>query len=62
MTHFKYNGPVLNQFGLMSNRWQGETVALSREKAISNLKYQFRQKYKLANHVVLNLPNELIVL
>lgn len=43
--HYIYKGPVWNTFNtLIDKEWYGETTAPSREKAISNLKHQFRKE------------------
>lgn len=43
--HYIYHGPVYNTFNnLIEERWYGETTAPTKEKALSNLKYRFRQE------------------
>lgn len=45
-----YHGPVLNSFHtLVDEKWYGETTAQTKEKAISNLKYQFRKESELSS-------------
>lgn len=52
LLEYFYDGPVSlafpNRTQISSYRWSGKTIANNRDKAISNLKYQYRQKYKLA--------------
>ena len=44
MAKYVYDGPV-TQFGrCIANKWHGETIAESQEKAIINLEYQFKKK------------------
>lgn len=43
MAKYTYNGPVLIFGKLVTNKWSGETVAVSRKKALSNLSYQFKK-------------------
>lgn len=49
--HYIYHGPVWNGFNkLVEERWYGETLAPTKEKAISNLKYRFRKEYDMMNY------------
>lgn len=50
MTKYIYKGPVVIFGKLVANSWSGETVAVSRQKAISNLSYQFKK----ANNIIEN--------
>lgn len=43
MSKYVYKGPVLIFGKLVSNNWSGETMAVSRKKAISNLCFQFKK-------------------
>ena len=38
-----YDGPVLEFGRVITQRWQGRTVAVSEAKARSNLAYQYKQ-------------------
>lgn len=38
-----YDGPVLEFGRVITQRWQGRTVAVSEAKARSNLTYQYKQ-------------------
>lgn len=42
-TVYRYKGPVFTFDRLVANEWIGETSAVSREKALSNLSYQFKK-------------------
>lgn len=54
---YSYRGPIWDHFYsiLLEERWQSETIASSKEKAISNLKYQYRKERKLPIDYLLNL-------
>lgn len=43
---YKYIGPVLEFDRLICPKWEGETVAVSKKKALSNLAYQFKKDTK----------------
>lgn len=46
--HYIYDGPILDKFDKIINpNWHGETMAVSKEKAISNLKYQYKDHMNL---------------
>lgn len=46
--HYIYHGFVLDSFDhLIEERWYGETSASTKEKAISNLKYQYKKECNL---------------
>lgn len=46
--HYVYDGSVLDNFGnILESKWHGETIAPSKKKAISNLKYRFRKEYDM---------------
>lgn len=48
---YMYNGPVLYYDKVLANNWTGLTMADSKAKAISNLKYQFKNKANLSSGV-----------
>lgn len=54
-----YCGPVSVSFSgaiqVSSYKWSGRTIAKNRDRAISNLKHQYRQKYKLSKGLPLIL-------
>lgn len=41
---FRYDGPVLQFDKVVATKWNGETLAPTKEKAISNLQYQYKQR------------------
>lgn len=55
-----YEGPVVDQFGfcIMSN-WRGETYAPSKAKALSNLKYQYKNKFNRSVNTKIELTGKL---
>lgn len=54
---YKYSGPVLAFDRLICDKWRGETVAETPEKAKSNLAYQFKKKNNLEKNARIYLPN-----
>lgn len=46
---YRYKGPVLAFGKVISNRWEGETIAVSRKQALNNLSYQFKKDANLAH-------------
>lgn len=44
MTLYSYSGPVLEFDKIVTNRWQGQTYAVSEAKARSNLAFQFKKE------------------
>lgn len=47
MYKYTYMGPVMYYDKVAANYWKGETFAESQEKAVSNLKYQFKNQTKM---------------
>ena len=47
MTLYNYQGPVWKFDQLVATDWTGETVAISRNKALSNLTYQYKKAMDL---------------
>jgi len=61
MGYYIYDGPVINNFGkIINNKWKGETYAVSYNKAISNLCYQFKKQYGLIKNTKVTLSETLI--
>ena len=44
MPRYIYKGPVMEFGTLLTDIWEGETVAPSEKKARSNLTYQFKKR------------------
>lgn len=47
LTYYRYEGPVWKFGTLITNKWVGETKAVSTKKAYTNLIYQFKKMYGL---------------
>lgn len=43
MNKYVYNGPVMAFGTCVADRWKGETIAPSEQKARNNLAYQFKK-------------------
>lgn len=59
---YKYVGPVMEFDRLICSKWQGETVANSKEKAKSNLSYQFKINNNRSKTARISLPGKLLQL
>lgn len=61
MKLYIYKGPVFDQFGnVIDSYHEAETYAPSKEKAITNIKYRYRQTYSLERFVRLELDENCI--
>lgn len=59
---YRYSGPVMEFDRLICSNWSGETVAVSEEKARSNLAYQFKKEAKRGDNARISLHGKLIEL
>lgn len=59
MNRYVYEGPVMEFGTCISNRWKGETVAPSEQKAKSNLIYQFKKKHNRIPSSKISLPGKI---
>lgn len=59
MKHYIYEGPVLNLYRVITEKWKGETYAVSDKKAIGNLSYQFKKQHGLSKNSKVFLPMDL---
>ena len=59
MQKYVYEGPVLEFERLLVDKWKAETIAPSRAKAISNLKYQFKKNNNRIAGARITLPGTL---
>lgn len=59
MTRYHYKGPVIEFDRCIASDWESETLALSRKKAISNLKYQFKKEFNRVTTSKIELPGKL---
>ena len=57
-TVYRYKGPVFQFDRLVANEWTGETMAVSPEKAIANLSYQFKKNNGLLPTARVTLSKE----
>lgn len=58
---YSYKGPIYDNFGNRLNvDWYGETLAPSKEKAMANLKYQYRKEFNLPFRIPLNLDRHFL--
>lgn len=53
---YAYHGPVLVFGKIVQNSWYGETLAVTPEKAKSNLAYQWKKRNGLASTAKVELP------
>jgi hypothetical protein len=56
---YVYIGPVLLFDSCITGNWKAETMAVSKEKALSNLKHQYKKKQRLAVNSKIDLPGKL---
>ena len=59
MYKYVYKGPVLSLGRLITDRWVGETFAVTKKKARSNLYYQCKKDLGLLPSAGLSLPGEI---
>lgn len=57
---FLYDGPVLEFDKIISNRWCGQTYAVSEAKARTNLAYQFKRETGRIPRSKISLPGKII--
>ena len=59
---YTFAGTVKDSFSrIICHAWHGATYAVSEEKALSNLSYQFKQSAGLATHSRVVLDGSLLV-
>lgn len=56
---WRYEGPVMEFDRCICNHWVGETRAVSKEKAQSNLTFQFKKQSKRTARTTITMPGEL---
>ena len=59
---YVYDGPILKFNTVISNHWHGSTWAVSKEKAASNLTYQFKKQTGLSAGAKISLSKSLIAI
>lgn len=57
---YSYCGPVMEFDRLIVERWSSSTIAVSEEKARSNLSYQFKKRNNRTANTRIALPGKLI--
>lgn len=56
-TRYKYDGPVLNTFGVcVKDKWLTETYAVSKKKARTNMMWQFKKAFRFDKKNKITLP------
>ena len=56
MKLYSYDGPVYSFQTMLTDRWHGETRAVSKQKAKSNLAYQYKKQSNLLASCDIRLP------
>ena len=59
MKLYVYNGPVMEFDKCIMERWRGSTYAVSKEKARSNLTYQFKKQHNKNPNTRISLYGEI---
>ena len=60
MQRYTYAGPVMEFSNLLMTKWEASTYASSKEKAKSNLTYQFKKKFNRLPNAKITLTGEII--
>lgn len=58
---YSYDGPVCQFDRCVAHRWRAETYAVSKEKARSNMIYQFKKANNLLANTKISLPGEVVM-
>lgn len=59
MDKYIYDGPVLEFDRLLTDHWRAETMAVSKSKAMSNFKYQYKKDHNRLVSSNISLPGEI---
>ena len=59
MKKYRYSGPAMWFNKCIMDKWTGETMAASPEKARSNLAYQFKKQNHFSPSANITLPGKL---
>ena len=62
MPRYLYKGPVMEFDTLLTDKWEGETVAPSEKKARSNLAYQFKIRNNCIAGTRITLPGKILLI
>ena len=60
LTRYEYDGPVIEFQRVITYRWKGSTLARTKERAYTNLKYQFKKEHNKYVNNNIQLPGKLI--
>lgn len=60
MERYKYSGPVKAFDRTVNDNWTGETMAVSEEKARSNLAFRYKKETGRAASSKITLPGKLV--
>lgn len=60
MKQYTYNGPVMEFDRCIMNNFKASTFAFSKQKALSNLAYQFKRQHNKAPGTRISLPGKLV--
>lgn len=60
MCKYRYDGPVTEFGRLIADRWVGETMAVSEQKAKSNLIFQFKTRNNRIPATRVELPGKIL--
>ena len=60
MDRYVFTGPVTVFSRVVSNKWYGETIAVSEKKARTNLEYQFKKEANLVAGSKVDLIGSLV--
>lgn len=60
--YYGYSGPVMEFDRCITNKWTGETYAVSPAKARSNLIYQFKKQHNRNARTRITLPGKVVAI
>ena len=60
MIQYRYIGPVYVFNNLVASNWTADTLAVSKNKALSNIMYQYKKKNNLISSAKINMPGKII--
>lgn len=61
MNKYTYQGPVMQYDKCVADKWEASTYAATKQKARSNMAYQFKKKNNLVPNVKITLPGEVVM-
>jgi len=59
MQFYIYEGPVMSFNKCIKNKWKGRTYATTKDKALTNLKAQYKKEKGLTLTTSISLPGKL---